>query len=797
MFVTGWALLLAVTHLVSSQESIQDCDGIWEQEGDVYVLGIFDVCFSSYFRTRFPDSSLRIGYKIVTHCEMPPKCSFFHLKRIWDNHESGVEQIITLIAPYSMRKEKNVNFFTEYFPTVFIFPDQLMIYSMDVELDGDGAVETLMTLVQFLGWNVISVIQNNEQEISDIAKNFTQKDKDAFCLEIHDQGSGDATALHSIIMKTKGNVTVIFDYNGDLRKSSLVESVPGKQVILCCFWSKTPFLFTVPQHYDGIMSLHKRARAVPGFLEYLQTLGNQDSGEETLEYVFRQLCYDCEVNSSVEHQICFNYIPILEINLPFEDKNCTLKPINVCATCLRRQASSDVVYQLASFFSMLQVAIDAFCKDNKILCAHMGNSNTFKYEFEDFVLFNYTPLIPPNWNSFDVFSWTVSEDGVLTLQPVNAATWRHSGRREELRSSCLRGCQPGQRKTPHDFLPLNCCYNCDKCEAGTYSNGSAVEKCWPCPLSEWSENGSASCWPKSYVYLAWSEPISLLLASLTVLGLVLTLSVLILYVRHGNTPIVQAAGGFIFYCNMAGFLCAFSSTLLVIGEPTSLKCKLQKPVFGISFALCLSSVLAKTVRILGSFENPGGKPSKFQMRLYLIIMGVGPFLQCLICVLWVCLDPPEARIVYPEEEPLILLECQGDAGLGSSFVNGYLCFLAFCALACAMKSQALPANFSDAQGIAYAMMIFFVTWLAVTPVLQSSRGRMANVVLGVVILLSAYSSLASLFLFKCYVMLFRPERNTAEWIKKSTYEYCQKMAAKANLTIQMEGSVATVDTAVP
>lgn len=316
-------------------------------------------------------------------------------------------------------------------------------------------------------------------------------------------------------------------------------------------------------------------------------------------------------------------------------------------------------------------------------------------------------------------------------------------------------------------------------------------------MSEWSENGSTSCWPKNYVYLAWSEPISLLLASLTVLGLVLTISVLILYVRHGNTPIVQAAGGFIFYCNMAGFLCAFSSTLLVIGEPTSLKCKLQKPVFGISFALCLSSVLAKTIRILGSFENPGGKPSKFQMRLYLIIMGVGPFLQCLICVLWVCLDPPEARIVFPEEEPLILLECHGDAGLGSSFVNGYLCFLAFCALACAMKSQALPANFSDAQGIAYAMMIFFVTWLAVTPVLHSSRGRMANVVLGVVILLSAYSSLASLFFFKCYVMLFRPERNTAEWIKKSTYEYCQKMAAKANLTIQMEGSVATVDTAVP
>uniref|UniRef100_A0A8C8RKA1 G-protein coupled receptors family 3 profile domain-containing protein n=1 Tax=Pelusios castaneus TaxID=367368 RepID=A0A8C8RKA1_9SAUR len=298
----------------------------------------------------------------------------------------------------------------------------------------------------------------------------------------------------------------------------------------------------------------------------------------------------------------------------------------------------------------------------------------------------------------------------------------------------------------------------------------SVQACWPCPLSEWSERGNASCWPKSYVYLTWLEPISLLLASWTVLGMAVTLSVLVVYLRHGDTPIVKAAGGLIFYCNMVGFLCAFSSTLLVIGEPTSLKCKLQKPVFGVSFALCLSSVLAKTVRILCSFESPVGKPSEFQRRLYLIIMGVGPFLQCLICVLWVRLDPPEASRVYPAGESHILLECHGDAGLGSSLVNGYLCFLAFCTLACAMRSQALPANFNDAQGIAYAMMIFFVTWLAVTPVLHSSRGRMANVAQGIVILLSAYSSLAALFLFKCYIMLFRPERNTVEWIRKSTYD---------------------------
>nr|XP_033797188.1 extracellular calcium-sensing receptor-like [Geotrypetes seraphini] len=313
----------------------------------------------------------------------------------------------------------------------------------------------------------------------------------------------------------------------------------------------------------------------------------------------------------------------------------------------------------------------------------------------------------------------------------------------------------------------------------------APDKCWLCPQDQWSDPGSSSCWPKSSVYQFWPDYVSVALGILSALGMGLTLFVLAVYVKHQDTPIVKTAGG-LFYFNMAGLFCSFASVAFILGEPQNWKCKLRKPIFYISFAVCLSCMLAKTIRILCAFSSPLGKPSKLQTHLYLIIVALGPSIQFLICALWVSIDPPEMNVVYPKAKPYIILECFKETGLGASFAMGYLCFLAFCLLACTMRSQSLPSNFNEAQGVSFATIIFFVTWLSVFPVLHSSNHYTPrSIILALVILSSAHSFLVFLFFHNCYIILFKPECNTVEWIKKSTYEYCQKISREANLSIRL------------
>nr|XP_032649669.1 G-protein coupled receptor family C group 6 member A-like [Chelonoidis abingdonii] len=159
---------------------------------------------------------------------------------------------------------------------------------------------------------------------------------------------------------------------------------------------------------------------------------------------------------------------------------------------------------------------------------------------------------------------------------------------------------------------------------------------------------------------------------LTLVGMALTASVVALHAKHIDTPIGKAAGGPIFYCHLASLLGSFANVFLFVGEPTGWKCKLCQLAFGVSFTLCLASILAKCIQILAAFATLMGRPTKLQTSLYLIVLGVLPALQCII-FLWLLLDPPGVRRSYPRKADYLIIECFSKTGIGFSFSTGYLC----------------------------------------------------------------------------------------------------------------------------
>ncbi|MGH0153142.1 UNVERIFIED_CONTAM: hypothetical protein FKN15_038634 [Acipenser sinensis] len=322
--------------------------------------------------------------------------------------------------------------------------------------------------------------------------------------------------------------------------------------------------------------------------------------------------------------------------------------------------------------------------------------------------------------------------------------------------------------------------------AGLFCSFLTFEWCWDCPGNQWSLQGSASCWEKSYFYLYWSEPIGITLIILSLTGAALTLAVFILYLKHWETPIVKTAGGSIFYSSVAGLFGSFLSVPFYLGEPLYWKCQTRLVLFTLSFSLCLSSILAKTVRILCAFASSTGRPTKLQTRLHLIILVLGPLVQCLACLLWLVLIPPQSRYVFPEVETHIKIECYHSSRVPTFCVMGYLCCLALCTLLAALKGNSLPSNFNDSQGISLSTMAFYAVWLSTIPTLQMDEGKRSAIVLSMAILLSSFSSLGFLFLQKCYIILRCPEKNTPEWVKQSNYEYCQKIARKTNLSVKMD-----------
>ncbi|XP_029466479.1 G-protein coupled receptor family C group 6 member A-like [Rhinatrema bivittatum] len=762
--------------------------------------------------------SITLGYKLVTTCEQPSDCPNKILEEIEKNHTQGLQTIVTIFFHgtelFSSSPLRNV-------PQVKI-DDLITIYKKQLKGNYEGALESLMSLLKIFHWNLVGFMHIYDSDLTDLIEDFDKSDRSEVCMEFKHHSKYNGKLSAEKISSSQSNVTVILDtftilwYMKGAMDKQEVAPITGKQIIHCCIHNIFHLEELMFKDFHGILSMCKKSRPVPGFLKYLLDKSRQGLGNTTAASLFQKICYPCAVNAGYMKP-CKNLNTIVPINtsagyftLP-KSEECPESPANICRSCLTRLAEMDTNFIIYSFVNKLGLATEEMYRAQHPSLPHNG-SHFSGVQYQKFITANYSPLVPDNHELFEVYYWKASKDGEMKLLKVDIDLERAEGKSYDsaartvkvqdgetitmLTSYCPRSCSPGERSKLHPHFPQHCCYECKACDPGTYSNGSAFGKCWSCPQDEWSHQGQQSCWRKSTVYLSWSDPVSMLLMVLALSGMALTISVLALYVKHKDTPIVKLAGGPVFYCNMASLLCSFASLFLFIGEPRTWKCKLRMPVFGVSFALCLASILAKSAWVLCAFASPLGKPTKLQTVLCRIILGAGPALQCAICCFWLFLDPPRVQRSYPTNQTYLILQCHNELSTGFSFLLGYLCFLVFICLLAAVKGHSLPNLFTDSQGISLAMMTFYAVWLSVMPVLRSRKEKFAERVPMISILLSSFSCLLFLFARRCYIILFRSNCNTTEWIKKSTYEHCQKIAENANLDLPQESSIATIESSV-
>ncbi|XP_031694420.1 vomeronasal type-2 receptor 26-like, partial [Anarrhichthys ocellatus] len=208
------------------------------------------------------------------------------------------------------------------------------------------------------------------------------------------------------------------------------------------------------------------------------------------------------------------------------------------------------------------------------------------------------------------------------------------------------------------------------------------------------------------------------------------------------------------------FLCS----LVFIGRPSVWSCRFQQAAFGISFVLCVSCLLVKTVVVLAVFRSarPGaGALMKWfgpgQQRGSVCLF---TSIQIIICVTWLSLSPPVPQRDLGFQGSTVTLECAMASVVGFSLVLGYIGLLACTCLLLAFLARKLPDKFNEAKLITFSMLIFCAVWVAFVPAYISSPGKYVVAVEIFAILASSYGLLLCIFAPKCFIILFRAEKNT-------------------------------------
>ncbi|XP_053479632.1 extracellular calcium-sensing receptor-like [Ictalurus furcatus] len=628
----------------------------------------------------------------------------------------------------------------------------------------------LAYLVKHFGWSWVGAVNSdNDYGNNGMAIFLNAAKEEGICVEYSEKFDRSDTAkimkVADIIKKGTAKVIIIFLAHFDMNiliDQLILKNVTGYQMIGVEAWITAVNLVT-PTSYNilaGSIGFDVGKFNIGSFADYVIN--------EFWQTAFP--CLHTEGNISQTENNCSKY----EDMILFKNYNEDIAELRYAKNIY------NAVYAVAhSLHSLLRCTENQSCEKYKTIqpwqvIEAIKNLN-FTTKLGEKVWFDSTGAMPAK---YDVVNWQRGFNGEVQFKAVgyydaslpsgqqfvlNTEDIFWAGeKREKPRSVCSESCPPGTRKAAQKGRPV-CCYDCIPCAEGEISNQTDSNNCEQCPGEYWSNADRDKCVLKVIEFLSFTEVMGIVLVLFSLFGAVLTVLVAILFLIEKDSPIVKANNSELSFLLLFSLTLCFLCSLTFIGQPSEWSCMLRHTAFGITFVLCISCVLGKTVVVLMAFRAtlPGSNIMKWfgplQQRLSVLAFTL---IQVLICVLWLTVSPPfpYKNMNYYKEK--IILECNLGSAIGFWAVLGYIGVLAFLCFVLAFLARKLPDNFNEAKFITFSILIFCAVWITFIPAYVSSPGKFTVAVEIFAILASSFALLFCIFTPKCYIILFKPELNT-------------------------------------
>ncbi|XP_067451057.1 extracellular calcium-sensing receptor-like [Thunnus thynnus] len=601
--------------------------------------------------------------------------------------------------------------------------------------------------------------------------------------------------VHSIKTST-ARVVMVFAHEGHmipLMEEVVRQNVTGLQWIASEAWTAAAVLQTprLMPYLGGTLGIAIRRGELPGFRDFLLRIrpGQHDSNnyENSIVNQFWEDTFQCRFAPPPAGwmesggALCTGDEDLENVDTEFLDLSNLRPEYNVYKA----------VYALAYALDDMLQCVPGRGPFSRHSCAtlqrlepwqlvHYLQKVNFTTTFGDQVSFDENGDALP---VYDIMNWLWLPDGRTKVQNVgevkksalkgeeltldeNKIFWNFQ-LKEPPQSVCSESCPPGTRVARKKGQP-ECCFDCIPCSEGKISNNTDSMECTSCPEDFWSNPQRDHCVPKKIEFLSYHEPLGICLTTTSLLGTFICVVVLGIFTRHHSTPMVRANNSELSFLLLISLKLCFLCSLLFIGRPRLWTCQLRHAAFGISFVLCVSCILVKTMVVLAVFKasKPG---SGATLKWFGAVQQRGTVLaltsiQAAICTAWLVSSSPAPHKNTQYHNDKIVYECVVGSTVGFAVLLGYIGLLAILSFLLAFLARNLPDNFNEAKLITFSMLIFCAVWVAFVPAYVNSPGKYADAVEVFAILASSFGLLVALFGPKCYIILLRPERNTKKAI---------------------------------
>uniref|UniRef100_A0A8C1VQA0 Olfactory receptor C family, h1 n=1 Tax=Cyprinus carpio TaxID=7962 RepID=A0A8C1VQA0_CYPCA len=614
----------------------------------------------------------------------------------------------------------------------------------------------LAQLVKHFGWTWVGAVRSDNDYGNNGMATFVEvAEREGVCIEyseaISRTNSKEKIAkVVEVIKKGTAKVLVAFLAQGEmdvLLEEIIGQNVTGLQWVGSESWITARYLATkfVSKVLGGAVGFTISKSKIPGLREFLLKVNPSQNPSNALLREFWEMAFGCHlfptISSKTEHEkFCNGSENLTNVSNEFTDVS-ELRFNNV----KHLTASGETIY--------FDQNGDPTARYELVNWQKNGAGET------TFITVGHYDASLPSEQQFVMNSINIVWAGDSHTKPS---------------SVCSESCQPGFRQAVIKGRPV-CCFECLRCPSGEISTTTDSAECIKCPLEHWSNENHSMCVLKKVEFLSFEENMGILLTAFSLTGVSLTIAVALMFYHFIDTPLVKASNTELSFLLLFSLSLCFLCSLTFIGQPTEWSCMLRHTAFGITFALCMSCVLARTIAVVMAFKTtvPGTSVPQCTLPLQRISVFFCTFFQVIICTLWLVLAPPIPYKNITHSLDTIILECDLGSAIGFWAVLGYIGLLSVLCFILAFLARKLPDNFNEAKFITFSLLIFCAVWITFIPAYVSSPGKFTVAVEIFAILASSFGLLFCIFTPKCYIILLKPEQNTRKHIMGKTHNKSQ------------------------
>nr|XP_033487962.1 extracellular calcium-sensing receptor-like [Epinephelus lanceolatus] len=640
--------------------------------------------------------------------------------------------------------------------------------------------DALAKLVKHFGWTWIGAVRSDSDYGNNGMASFLDAaHKEGICVEYSESfyrthPRSRIQRVADVIRRSTAMVVVAFTASGDMRillEELSLKPSPPRQWIGSEDWVTDPDM----QRFSfcaGAIGFAIEKSVIPGLRDFLLDLSPSKVAASPVLTEFWEDAFNCRLGKSAatDKSVCDGNEDIQMIQSPYTDTS-QLRITNMVYKAV--YAIAHAIHNAVCQETNSTTQCDKFTKtEPKEVLTQLKKVNFSQNGYDVSFDASGDPVA-----KYELVNWQKSESGRIELVTVGhydaslpagqefsinrKLTWVEGSTQVPV-SVCTDSCPPGTRKVLQKGKPI-CCYDCKPCAEGEISNVTDSPDCFPCPKEFWPNAERDTCLPKPVEFLSFSEVLGIILAAISVSGACLTVITAAVFYHHRTSPIVRANNSELSFLLLFSLTLCFLCPLTFIGPPSEWSCMLRHTAFGITFVLCMSCVLGKTIVVLMAFKAtlPGSNVMKWfgppQQRMTVVFF---TFIQVLICTIWLVLSPPFPMKNLTTYKERIILECALGSAIGFWAVLGYIGLLAVFCFVLAVLARKLPDNFNEAKLITFSMLIFCAVWITFIPAYVSSPGKFTVAVEIFAILASSFGLILCIFAPKCFIILFKPEKNT-------------------------------------